>query len=332
MLNWRANVSVDSISSIGAITKRSGFFMIKQRTLTNVITGTGVGLHTGVKICLTLHPARANTGIIFRRVDIEPVVEIPATVENVSSTRLSTTLECNNVQVSTVEHLMSAFAGLGIDNAYVDVTAGEVPIMDGSAHPFLFLMESAGITLQNAPKKFMRVKKKIVVRESDKWAKFEPYNGFRVSFKIDFDHPVLKNSNQNVSIDFANESYKNNISRARTFGFMSDLERLQEAGLAQGASDKNAIVMNQFHILNDDQLRFQDEFVRHKILDAIGDIYLLGYPLIGSFSAYKSGHFLNNRLLATLKQDQSAWELIESDDFERVPTTIIRPLVAENYG
>ncbi len=303
--------------------------MIKQRTLTNVITGTGVGLHKGVKICLTLNPAPANTGIIFRRTDISPVVEIPARVENVTSTRLSTSLERDGVRVSTVEHLMSAFAGLGIDNAYVDVSAGEVPIMDGSAHPFLFLMESAGIDLQNAPKKFMRIKKKVMVKEGDMWAKFEPFDGFRISFEIDFDHPVLKNSNQKVTIDFAKTSYKNNVSRARTFGFISDLESLLEAGLAQGASDKNAIVMNQYHILNEDQLRYQDEFVRHKVLDAVGDIYLLGYSLIGSFSAYKSGHHLNNRLLAALVKDQSAWEIVESDDYESVPATIIRPLAGE---
>ena len=300
--------------------------MIEQRTLTNVITGTGVGLHKGVKICLTLHPAPANTGIVFRRVDLAPVVEIPAKVENVSSTRLSTTLECDGAEVSTVEHLMSAFAGLGVDNAYVDVTAGEVPIMDGSSHPFVFLMESAGLELQNAPKKFIRVKKTVRVQEGDMWAKLEPYHGFKVSFVIDFDHPVLKNSNQKVEIDFATTSYKNNISRARTFGFMSDLENLQAAGLAQGASFNNAIVMNHYHVLNEDQLRYSDECARHKVLDAIGDIYLLGYPLIGAFSAYKSGHYLNNRLLLALKQDTSAWELVDFERFEDMPASILRPI------
>lgn len=300
--------------------------MIEQRTLTNIITGTGVGLHKGMKICLTLHPAPVNTGIVFRRVDLDPVVEIPARVENVSSTRLSTTLRYNGAEVSTVEHLMSAFAGLGIDNAYVDVTAGEVPIMDGSSHPFVFLMESAGLELQNAPKKFIRVKKTVRVQEEDMWAQLEPYHGFKVSFTIDFDHPVLKNSNRKVEIDFATTSYKNNISRARTFGFMSDLENLQAAGLAQGASFKNAIVMNHYHVLNEDQLRYSDECARHKVLDAIGDIYLLGYPLIGGFSAYKSGHTLNNRLLVALQQDTSAWELVDFERFEDMPASILRPV------
>ena len=300
--------------------------MIKQRTITNVITGTGVGIHTGLKVCLTLYPAPVNTGIIFRRVDCNPVVEIPARVENVSDTNLSTTLEKDNARVSTVEHLMSAFAGLGIDNAYVNVTAGEVPIMDGSAHPFLFLMESAGIETQNAPKKFLRIKKKVMVKADGKWAKFEPYDGFKVSFKIDFEQPVLNQSNQEVTIDFATTSYKNNISRARTFGFMSDLEGLQARNLAQGASFKNAIVMTDFHVLNDDKLRYPDECVRHKVLDAVGDIYLLGYPLIGAFSAFKSGHYLNNCLLVSLLQDQTAWELVEFDEYENAPATIFRPL------
>ena len=300
--------------------------MSKQRTLTNVITGTGVGLHTGVKICLTLNPAPVGTGIVFRRVDLDPVVEIPARVENVSNTRLSTTLEHNGAKVSTVEHLMSAFAGLGVDNAYVDVTAGEVPIMDGSAHPFVFLMESAGLETQRARRKFIRVKKKVIVEEGDMWAKLEPYHGFKVSFAIDFDHPVLKNANQRREIDFATTPYKNAISRARTFGFMSDLESLREAGLAQGASYGNAIVMNDYHVLNDDQLRYNDECVRHKILDAIGDIYLLGHPLIGSFSAFKSGHYLNNRLLVALCNDQSAWELVEYENEADMPATVIQPV------
>ncbi len=302
--------------------------MSKQTTLTNVITGTGVGLHTGVKICLTLNPAPVNTGIVFRRVDLDPVVSIPARVENVSNTTLSTTLENDGAKVSTVEHLMSAFAGLGVDNAYVDVTAGEVPIMDGSAHPFVFLMESAGLEKQSVKRKFIRVKKKVVVKEGDMWAKLEPYHGFKVSFVIDFDHPVLKKSNQKREIDFATTPYKNSISRARTFGFMSDLESLREAGLAQGASYGNAIVMNDYHVLNDDQLRYNDECVRHKILDAIGDIYLLGHPLIGSFSAYKSGHYLNNRLLIALQADESAWEVVEYDNQADVPATLVEPAIA----
>ena len=300
--------------------------MIGQRTLTNVITGTGVGLHKGIKICLTLNPAPVNTGIVFRRVDLDPVVEIPALVENVSSTRLSTTLAKDGAEVSTVEHLMSAFAGLGVDNAVVDVTAGEVPIMDGSAHPFVFLMESAGLETQRAPKKFIRIKKTVRVQEGDMWAQLEPFHGFKVSFTIDFDHPVLKNSNQTVEVDFSTTTYKNNISRARTFGFMSELENLQEAGLAQGASLNNAIVMNDYHVLNEDQLRYSDECARHKLLDAIGDIYLLGHPLVGAFSAYKSGHHLNNRLLVALKQDTSAWALVDFERFEDMPASIVRPV------
>lgn len=300
--------------------------MIRQRTLTNIISGTGVGLHTGVKIHLKLIPAPPNTGIIFRRVDLNPVVEIPARVENVSLTTMSTTLEKNGATVSTVEHLMSAFAGLGVDNAYVDVTAAEVPIMDGSAHPFVFLMESAGIQDQFVPKKFMRIKKTVMVQEGDIWAKLEPYDGFKVSFEIDFDHPVIQNSNQKCEIDFATTSYKNTISRARTFGFMKDLESLREQGLVQGASMKNAIVLSNYHMLNEDQMRYADECVRHKILDAIGDLYLLGHPLIGAFSAYKSGHSINNKLLRKLLADESAWELVEYDDIDVVPAMIFQPV------
>ena len=298
--------------------------MINQRTLTNVITGTGVGLHTGDKICLTLNPAPPNTGIIFRRVD-KGFFEIPATVENVSNTTRSTTIGKDGVEVATVEHLMSAFAGLGVDNAYVDVTGAEVPIMDGSAHPFVFLMESAGLENQRAQKKFIRIKKKVLVKEKDMWAKFESFHGFKASFTIDFEQPVMKNSIQSVVIDFSTTSYKSSVSRARTFGFMSDLEELQEAGLAQGANYNNAIVMSQYHVLNED-LRYKDECVRHKVLDAIGDTYLLGHPVIGAFSAYKSGHYLNNLLLRELQANESAWELVDFDNYENVPSTIFRPV------
>ncbi len=300
--------------------------MIAQRTLTNVIRGTGLGLHKGVAVRLTLNPAPVNTGIVFRRVDLKPKVEIPASVENVSCTRLSTTIGHPGAEVSTVEHLMSAFAGLGVDNAYVDVDAGEVPIMDGSSHPFLFLMEAAGIAEQKAPKKFIRIKKTVRVNDGDKWAKFEPYHGFKVSYVIDFDHPVFENSKQKVEIDYATTNYAQAISRARTFGFMSDLEKLHAKGLARGANPENAIVMDEFRMVNKDPLRYPDECVRHKVLDAIGDIYLLGHQLIGSYSAYKSGHTLNNRLLVALKQDQSAWELIDYERFSDVPTSILRPV------
>ncbi len=298
--------------------------MIRQRTLKNEITGAGVGLHKGVKIQMKLKPAPVNTGIVFRRTDLNPLVEIPACVENVSCTRLSTTIGINGAEVSTVEHLMSAFAGLGVDNAYVDVTAGEVPIMDGSSHPFVFLMEAGGLELQSAPKKFIRIKKAVTVQEGDMWAKFEPYHGFKISFAIDFDHPVIKNSNQRVEVDFATASYKNYISRARTFGFVSELENLHSKGLARGASIRNAVVMNDYHVMNEDQLRYEDECARHKVLDAIGDIYLLGHPLIGSFSAHKSGHYLNNQLLVALKQDETAWELIDYERYEDMPSSILR--------
>ena len=293
--------------------------MIKQRTLKNAIRATGVGLHTGGKVYLTLRPAPADSGIIFQRVDIDPAVDIPAKPENVTDTRLSTTLEQDGAKVSTVEHLMSAFAGLGIDNVRVEVSAPEVPIMDGSAGPFVFLLQSAGILEQEPLKQFIRIKKPLQVTDDDKWVRFEPFNGFKVSFTIDFDHPILQKSIQVAAVDFSTTSYIKEISRARTFGFMDDLEALRNAGLAQGGSFDNAIVLDGFHILNNDGLRYQDEFVKHKVLDAIGDLYLLGHPLIGAFSAYKSGHALNNKLLRKLIADQSAWELVSYEDEAEVP-------------
>ncbi|MDE0282820.1 MAG: UDP-3-O-acyl-N-acetylglucosamine deacetylase [Gammaproteobacteria bacterium] len=302
--------------------------MIIQRTLKNIIRATGVGLHTGKKVYLTLKPAVEDTGIVFVRTDLDPAVEVPARPENVSDTRLSTTLERDGVKISTVEHLMSAFAGLGIDNAYVELSAPEVPIMDGSAGPFVFLLQSAGIHEQKKLKKFIRIKKPCVVKEDDKWAKFEPFNGFKVTFAIDFDHPILKSSTQTASVDFSTTSFVKEVSRARTFGFMDDLEALRNAGLAQGGSFDNAIVMDSYHILNDDGLRYEDEFVKHKVLDAIGDLYLLGYPLIGEFSAHKSGHALNNCLLRKLINDQSAWELVSYADESEVPISFVRPVPA----
>ncbi|MHB8534387.1 MAG: UDP-3-O-acyl-N-acetylglucosamine deacetylase [Sulfuricaulis sp.] len=298
--------------------------MIKQRTLKNVIRATGVGLHTGEKVYLTLRPASSDTGIVFRRIDLADPVEIRACPENVSDTRLSTTLENNGVRVSTVEHLMSAFAGLGIDNAYVDLTAAEVPIMDGSAGPFVFLVQSAGIAEQSAPKRFMRIKKKIYLEDGDKWACFEPFEGFKVSFAIEFNHPTFRNSTQNASVDFSTTSFVKEVSRARTFGFMGDLEALRAAGLARGGGLDNAIVLDDYRILNDDGLRYEDEFVKHKVLDAIGDLYLLGHPLIGSFSAHKSGHSLNNRLLRELVANQEAWELITYNENEEAPIAFVR--------
>jgi UDP-3-O-[3-hydroxymyristoyl] N-acetylglucosamine deacetylase len=302
--------------------------MIKQRTLKNVIRATGVGLHTGEKVYLTLRPATSDTGIVFRRTDLPEPVEIRACPENVSDTRLSTTIESNGARVSTVEHLMSAFAGLGIDNAYVDLTAAEVPIMDGSAGPFVFLVQSAGIAEQSAPKRFMRIKKRIRVEDGDKWACFEPFEGFKVSFGIEFNHPTFRDSTQNASVDFSTTSFVKEISRARTFGFMGDLEALRAAGLARGGGLDNAIVLDDFRVLNDDGLRYEDEFVKHKVLDAIGDLYLLGHPLIGAFSAHKSGHSLNNRLLRELIMRQEAWELITYNENDEAPIAFIRTIPA----
>jgi UDP-3-O-[3-hydroxymyristoyl] N-acetylglucosamine deacetylase len=298
--------------------------MIKQRTLKNVIRATGVGLHTGEKVYLTLRPASSDTGIVFRRIDLAEPVEIRACPENVSDTRLSTTLEYNGVRVSTVEHLMSAFAGLGIDNAYVDLTAAEVPIMDGSAGPFVFLVQSAGIAEQSAPKRFIRIKKEVRVDEDDKWACFQPFEGFKVSFGIEFNHPTFRNSTQNATVDFSTTSFVKEISRARTFGFMGDLEALRAVGLARGGGLDNAIVLDEYRILNDDGLRYEDEFVKHKVLDAIGDLYLLGHPLIGAFSAHKSGHSLNNRLLRQLVMNQDAWELMTYDENDEAPIAFVR--------
>ena len=304
--------------------------MIKQRTLKNVIRATGVGLHTGEKVYLTLRPAATDTGIVFRRIDLAEPVEIRACPENVSDTRLSTTLEYNGVRVSTVEHLMSAFAGLGIDNAYVDLTAAEVPIMDGSAGPFVFLVQSAGIAEQNAPKRFMRIKKEVRVEEGDKWASFQPFEGFKVSFAIEFNHPTFRNSTQHATVDFSTTSFVKEVSRARTFGFMGDLETLRAVGLARGGGLDNAIVLDEYRILNDDGLRYEDEFVKHKVLDAIGDLYLLGHPLVGSFSAHKSGHSLNNRLLRHLVSHQDAWELMTYDENDEAPIAFVRTAPASS--
>lgn len=298
--------------------------MIKQRTLKNVIRATGVGLHTGEKVYLTLRPAASDTGIVFRRIDLPDPVEIRACPENVSDTRLSTTLENNGVRVSTVEHLMSAFAGLGIDNAYVDLTAAEVPIMDGSAGPFVFLVQSAGIAEQSAPKRFIRIKQEVRVEDGDKWACFQPFEGFKVSFQIEFNHPTFRNSTQHASVDFSTTSFVKEISRARTFGFMGDLEALRAVGLARGGGLDNAIVLDDYRVLNDDGLRYEDEFVKHKVLDAIGDLYLLGHPLIGAFSAHKSGHSLNNMLLRQLVANQEAWELITYHENDEAPIAFVR--------
>jgi len=293
--------------------------MIKQRTLKNIVRATGVGLHTGEKVYLTLRPAAPNTGIVLRRIDLEKVVEIKADPYAVKDTRLSSCLEKDNARVQTVEHLMSAFAGLGIDNVYVDLSAGEVPIMDGSASPFVFLIQSAGIEQQSAAKKFIRILKPVEVKADDKWVKFEPYQGFRVDFSIDFKHPVFADRNRRVLVDFEQTSYVKEVSRARTFGFMQDVETLRSQGLALGGSLDNAIVMDEYRILNLDGLRYEDEFVKHKALDAIGDLYLLGRPLIGAFTAFKSGHALNNQLLRCLLERQDAWEEISFQSRSEAP-------------
>jgi UDP-3-O-[3-hydroxymyristoyl] N-acetylglucosamine deacetylase len=293
--------------------------------LKNVIRATGVGLHSGEMVYLTLRPAAPNTGIIFRRVDLDPVVEIHAKAENVGETALSTTLVENGQKISTVEHLLSAFAGLGIDNAYIDLNAPEVPIMDGSAGPFVFLVQSAGIEEQNAPKQFIRIKKPIILEDGDKWAKFEPFDGFKVSFTIEFEHPAFTGRPQQVEVDFSSTSFVREVSRARTFGFMKDIEKLRENNLALGGSMDNAIVVDDYRVLNEDGLRYEDEFVRHKVLDAIGDLYLLGYSLVGAFSGHKSGHEVNNKLLRALLAQEDAWELISFEDDADAPILFSRP-------
>jgi UDP-3-O-[3-hydroxymyristoyl] N-acetylglucosamine deacetylase len=302
--------------------------MINQRTLKNVIRATGVGIHTGEKVFMTLRPAAVNTGIVFRRTDLDPVVEVPAFATHVGDTSMNTTLEQDGVRVSTVEHLMSAFAGLGIDNAYVDLSNAEVPIMDGSAGPFVFLIQSAGIEEQSAAKRFIRVLEPVEVRRDDKWARIDPYDGFRVSFKIDFNHPVFRSHQSFASVDFSTTSYLKEIARARTFGFMRDIEMLRERNLVLGGSMDNAVVLDDYRVLNEDGLRYEDEFVKHKVLDAIGDLYLLGHGLIGAFSGYKSGHELNNLLLRELLAQPSAWEEVTFDNNEAMPVSYAHPAQA----
>lgn len=289
--------------------------MIKQRTLKNVIRATGVGLHSGEKVFMTLRPAAPDTGIVFRRIDLPSPVEVKAQAHLVGQTQLCTVLvDENNIKIKTTEHLLAAMAGLGIDNAYIDLSSEEVPIMDGSAGPFVFLIQSAGIEEQNAAKRFIRIKKTVEVQDGDKWARFEPYDGFKIGFTIDFRHPAFKRSASRVEIDFSTTSFVKEVSRARTFGFMKDLEYMRDRNLALGGSLDNAIVLDEYRVINEDGLRFDDEFVRHKILDAIGDLYLLGHGIIGAYQAYKSGHGLNNQLLRALLADASAWEIVRFED------------------
>ncbi len=295
--------------------------MLRQRTLQSDIRATGVGLHSGDKVSLHLKPAPVNTGIVFRRKDLKPTVEVPASAALVKDTTLCTALDHDGVRVATIEHLMSAFAGLGIDNCYVELSSPEVPIMDGSAGPFVFLIQSAGIAEQESPKQLIRITQPITVQDGDKWARFEPYDGFLVDFAIEFDHPVFADGVQSARIDFGSTSYVREVSRARTFGFMRDIEYLRSHNLALGGSLDNAIVLDDYRVLNEDGLRYDDEFVRHKILDAIGDLYLMGHSIVGAYTGYKSGHALNNKLALALLADEKAWELVTYEDQAQAPVS-----------
>jgi UDP-3-O-[3-hydroxymyristoyl] N-acetylglucosamine deacetylase len=298
--------------------------MLRQRTLKSLIRATGVGLHSGLKVNLSLRPAAPDTGIVFRRVDLDPPVDLRADPSGVHDTRLASCIERDGVKVATVEHLMSALWGMGIDNVYVDVDAPEIPIMDGSAGTFVFLIQSAGIEEQPLPKRFVRVRSSIEVRDGDKWARLDPYDGFRVAFSIVFNHPAIDKSATRVEVDFAEHSYVKEVARARTFGFMQDVDMMWERGLALGGSLDNAIVMDEYRVLNAEGLRFGDEFAKHKVLDAIGDLYILGHPLLAAFSAHKSGHALNNALLRALLADESAWEMVSFADAASAPAEVRR--------
>lgn len=294
--------------------------MLKQRTLQRGTKTTGVGLHTGARVEMALRPAPADTGIVFQRTDLAQSTAIPALAVNVGDTRLSSTLKVDGASISTVEHLMSALAGLGIDNLFVDVAGPELPIMDGSAGPFVYLLQSAGIVEQPASKRYLRIISVVEVGDGDKWARFEPFDGFKLDFTIDFPHPVFGSENRNVVVDFAHNSYAKEVSRARTFGFMQDVEAMREAGLGLGGSLQNAVVLDEFRVLNSEGLRYDNEFARHKVLDAIGDIYLLGHPLIGQYTAYKSGHALNNQLTRALLARADAYEIVTFADEKTVPS------------
>lgn len=307
--------------------------MLKQRTVKQIVKTVGIGLHSGTKVELSLRPAAPDTGIVFRRVDLDPIVDFPARATDVGDTRLASTLVRDGVRLSTVEHLMSACAGLGIDNLYIDVSAEEIPIMDGSAAPFVYLLQQAGLEEQDVAKKFIRIKKPIEIREgegsNEKWARLEPYHGFRLDFTIEFNHPAVDGTSQRAEVDFSKVSYIRDVARARTFGFMQDVELLRSMGLARGGSLENAIVMDEYRILNQDGLRYDDEFVRHKILDAIGDLYLVGYPLLASYVAHKSGHALNNQLLRELLAQPEAYEIVSFDDQQAAPASYVRQSTRE---
>lgn len=296
--------------------------MNHQCTLRNPIRARGIGLHSGQNVSLTLRPSPADAGIIFRRIDLPKPVAIPARSQYVADTNLSTSLAKDGIRISTVEHLLAAFAGLGIDNAYVDLDRPEVPIMDGSAAPFVFLIQSAGIRQQDAPKRFIRIKRKIHVNDGEKWVSVRPYEGFRVALTLDFEHPFFHQDISSLALDFNSASFCKEVARARTFGFLRDVQELQERQLAQGGSLENSVVVDDTKVLNEGGLRYPDEFVRHKILDAVGDLYLLGYQLVGAFVGHKSGHTLNNRLIQTLLQEQDAWEILTAD---QIPTAPLDP-------
>ena len=306
--------------------------MLKQRTLKQIARTVGIGLHSGTKVELVLRPAAPDTGVVFRRVDVDPPVELRADALHVHDTRMATTLERDGVKVATIEHLMSAFSGLGIDNCYVDIDAAEIPIMDGSASSFVFLIQSAGVVEQNAPKRFVRVLKRIEVRDGEggnlKWARLDPYFGFKLAFSIEFNHPAIDSTEQRVEVDLGREPYTSSVARARTFGFVNEVEALRAAGLALGGNFENAIVMDEYRVLNTDGLRSGDEFAKHKILDAMGDLYVLGKPLIAAYSAHKSGHALNNMLLRALLADESAYEVVSFEDRSEAPEAFARPAFA----
>ena len=304
--------------------------MLRQRTLKTLVSASGVGLHTGQKVRMTLRPAPADTGVVFRRIDLASPVDLPARAELVGETRLSSCLVRDGVKIYTVEHLMSALGGLGVDNVHVDLDASELPIMDGSASPFVLLIQQAGIAEQAAPKRFLRVVRRVEVRDADKWARLEPFEGYKLSFSIDFRHPVIERSTQSVEVNFAETSYLKEIARARTFGFMHEVEDLRDSGLALGGGLDNAVVLDEYRVLNAEGLRFADEFIRHKLLDAIGDLYLLGRPLLGAFAAHKSGHALNNRLLRAVLAQAGALETVSFERPEDTPAGVAR--LATQYG
>ena len=304
--------------------------MLRQRSLKSAVSASGVGLHTGQKVRLTLRPAPPDTGIVFRRIDLASPVDIPARADLVGETRLSSCLVHGGARVYTVEHLMSALGGLGIDNLYADLDASELPIMDGSASPFVLLIQQAGIEQQAAPKRFLRIKRRVEVRDGDKWARLDPFEGYKLSFSIEFRHPVIERSTQSVEVNFAETSYLKEIARARTFGFMHEVEDLRDSGLALGGGLDNAVVLDEYRVLNAEGLRYADEFIRHKLLDAIGDLYLLGRPLLGAFAAHKSGHALNNKLLRALLAQADALETVVFERADEAPAGVAR--LALQYG